>query len=328
MEHEAGGADVLGLAARLAALVIAAATAIACVVPKRPTPVDLVATAESVSLRLADEAVQLPPVLAETISIVGSGRLEGLSRPAAYNSIVTVERAGQAPPLTLQGLRLSGGALLALRKYPGLERTYEIEVVDKGAPPGPLTVFVQGAAAVTSGAERQAIDAQRPTPLRFTPAPGERVLVRVKLAEPEWAIRKTLAIRKVDFAELDPRGDTPDEFSTLASGTMRLVDIEMLDGSTRKFEFLPGQIVDLGDIERGVVRQLAMRGDRIDVGLSGEVGRIETRWRDVTRNHLPSWFAYLSSNDLARSIFAGLTALCSLIAAGWRVAGRKQEKRR
>lgn len=307
-----------------AAIAIVAAMALLSLVSGAPMPIDLIATAQSVTMETAEEEVRLPPFLADEITVIGSGQIEGAPGMTSFPSAATISRIEFSPPLTLQSINIGPGSAVTLRKYPGLDRTYEILLRPSAQPPpaSELTVFARDGFRLNVGRETKPYlpaaphdMAAAPQALRFALAGGP-LLLRVKLAEveKEWAIRRPFNVRALRFFGVDQEKDgTPGVFSTIASGSIRFEKIQTLDGRDFEIALRSGQPLRVGEISRGYVRQVRLIGTGIHAEFSGDVSELRTVWGDRERNHMPSLLAVLSSKDELKAAGALLALLFGLL---------------
>lgn len=329
--HPPGKKGLSGL--QLVALVVIALLLVAAgalsFVPTQSTPIDLIVAAQSASLQTADEEVVLPPFLADEITVVGSGRVEGIPGLNSFTSAVTIVTSERSMPLTLQSVRIARGTSVTLRRYPGIDRTFDVAVRNpEGGQQGwELVAFArEGFQASSTGrtykAEKAAAAApqaaQPPQAVRFAVG-GELLLFRVKLAaaEREWAVRLPVRVSALSFFDVEAEKDgAPRLFSTIASGSIRFEQIQTLDGRETEMTLRSGQPMHIAAIGNGYLRQVRLTEAAVHVEFSGDVGELRTEASGRARDHMPSYFAYLSSRDDVRAVAAvagGLGALLTLL---------------
>ncbi len=84
------------------------------------------------------------------------------------------------------------------------------------------------------------------------------------------------------------------------------MDIENFDGNERTLELQPREMLIIGKISDGFVVNLALSDNMIKLNMSGYVSSLQTKWRSLSRNHMPTLFAALASVDYFQAI-CGLT---------------------
>jgi hypothetical protein len=76
----------------------------------------------------------------------------------------------------------------------------------------------------------------------------------------------------------------------------------------------PRQMLTIGTIRDGFIRDLSVSGNSIDVGMTGEVRSLKTAWKSNVRDHMPTWLATLSSIDPVKKIAAlGIAIFLALL---------------
>lgn len=315
------------LAAFVAGIVIVAAMVTLSLVPGAPMPIDLIATAQSATVETGEEEVRLPPFLADEVTVVGRGRIEGAIGAETFAAAVTVTRSQISPPLTLQSLTLEAGTTVTFRKYPGVERTFEILLRprDSDAAAPELTLFARDAFHLDAGtgatlykpAQPHADKAPPPQAVRIAPAGGLLVLrVKVAEADKDWSVRRPFGVRAVRFFDIDEEKDgTPAIFSTIVSGSIRFEKIQTIDGRDFEITLRSGQPLHVGSISKGYLRHLRLSQAGIHAEFSGDVSELKTRWGSRERDHMPSMLAVFSSRDDMKAAGALLALLFALLQA-------------
>jgi hypothetical protein len=290
---------------------------------RKPTPIDLVVSTSSISLRTADEPTRLPPMIAAAVTIVGDGTISGAPGATAFQGSLTLEQAGSAGPLNVQGITLPPGATLSLKRVASETRTIEVAIRSEGTSQSVLTLFTREAFTITSDTTTQAISDKTPRSIKVT-STGDTLVFRARLAEKAWTTQRPFELTALSFLDADPTNPLPELFSAIDSGVVTFVDIGSILGSNREMRLRPGQFLHIGDISQGFVRSLAFEDDRLTIGIAAEVGVMETRWRGFRQDHMPSWLAYLSSLDGVKEItttLIGMMLIAFKLIASRRSAG-------
>ena len=272
------------------------------------TPIDLVATSDVVTLRTGKDAVELPPFLISKLTVIASGRIEGLSYPTQFESFANMETANlqrdtNALPamLSLSGVKLSADANLSVRRYPGSHSTFELAIADPSNKPAKLTLFAQGALKINTETAHRQDTFNQTTTLRID-LREPHLTLRFTLAEREWSIQQPLSLSHLDFRDTDADGRLSSIFSSLRSGSIRFIGIDNLDGNERTLELQPREMLVVGDIRDGFVGNLALSDNQIKLNMSGYVSSLRTTWRSLSRDHMPTLFATLASVDYFKAI--------------------------
>jgi hypothetical protein len=321
---------LVSIAAFFAAIVIMAGLVLLSFLPGAPMPIDLIATAQSATIETMEEPARLPPFLVDEITVVGTGRIEGAPDTTSFTPTLTIARTEGSPPLTVQSLSVEPGTALTFRKYPGLDRSFEILAQQKSQGPSTfeLTVFAPGGFSLNGGRETRSYApaasqdgrASPPKALRIALADGALVMrVRLAEAEKEWSIRRPLAVNAVRFWDADDEKDgTPSIFSTIVSGSIRFEKIQTIDGRDFEITLRSGQPLRVGAISKGYLRQLQLSDAGVHTEFSGDISELKTVWGNRERDHMPSLLAVLSSRDDLKAAGALLALLFALLqAVGW-----------
>lgn len=295
------------------------------------TPIDLAATAQSVSFRTASDDAALEPFLIEEISIVGRGRVEGVPGVAAITSYLTLSRIAGAQPLALQSLKLAKGTGVTLRRVPGQVLAYELFIgaEDDKSPVPDITVFAPDGYQLGTGRDARLIRpavaaADKPAPPAAVRIEVEepRISLRLRLAEPEWRLALPVMIASLSLFDVDQqKNGAPRLFSTIGTGSVRFEQLQTIDGRDVELTLRAGQPLELGGLQDGFLRELRLDGREIGIGMVGSVAKLVTLGRE--RNHMPSILGVLSSRDDLKAfgvLFALFLALAQVIGLGARAS--------
>lgn len=276
------------------------------VLPRTRAPIDLTAQSDVVTMQIAGQSLALPPFLISRVTLIGSGEARGSGFNGVFRSHLTMEMKPQpgTAMLSLSGLQLAPQSRLTLRRYPGMDRTFEFAIIGGGESGSEMTLFAQGAFLVTADTQSGNMTASEPTAVRVS-METSGIVLRLTLTEREWSIQHPFSLSHLDFRDTAGDESLTSLFSALHSGQIRFIGIESLDGSERHLELQARQMLTIGDIRDGFVSNLSLTDGRVRIGMSGYVSSLETAWRNIRRDHMPTWLATLSSIDYVKEI-AGL----------------------
>ncbi len=191
------------------------------------TPIDLIAMSDVVTLRSGSDAVEFPPFLISKLTVIASGKIEGLSDTVGFDSFANFEAASPIPStnvpavtLSLSGVRLSPNSDISLRRYPGSDNTFELSIADISNAPATLTLFAQGALKISTEAANRQEAFDPPATLQMESL-GPSLTLRFTLAEREWSTQQPLPLSRLDFRDSDADGRVSSIFSSLRTGSVR-----------------------------------------------------------------------------------------------------------
>lgn len=279
----------------------------------RSTEVDIDATLQAMSFTVAgDKAVTLAPFVVTDVTFYGSGQVVTRGAPASFQSTFGVsKKSSEGALMTLQGLKLQPGAKLRIRKRPGNEHPFELEV-EANAPPK-FQLLVQGQ--VEAKIDSRPWLEQSLSPHTFDiNLPEGPVTFTLKLAETEWSERRAFNVSALSFFDGGDNDGVPFRFGALDRGHLRFSEIQWDDGRNRELELRVGQPFILKPLPSSTVRYLKLSQTGIVVQFSGAVSDIATGWDDHTAtSHMPSYLALVTSKDWVKQALSGLIAAFGLL---------------
>ncbi len=274
--------------------------------PVPSIPIELQATSNALAFGVADEEAVFDPFLADTVTVIGPGKVDVDGTVKTFQSSYTVSRTGDAPPFTVQGLKLKRGEMLRFTAKAGTEKAFEVTLPP--ADGASLTLFAQGPLSIAADARSASIQSAAPQTFEFS-FPGEAAF-SVKLGEKEWTSGASFAAEKISFLGVAEKQGVPTAFSALKGGLIRFTDIETGDGKNKEISLESGQRVVLTPKQAGQVRTLKLSDTGIGLVYDGEASGLSIgNGKASMIDRMPSYLTYYRWLGLLLSVSAGVALL-------------------
>lgn len=273
----------------------------------RGADIDLAVRTSVVHLRLAHEEVRLPPFNTSRLQLLGDSTVEDLPGFAAFNgSAELVASSGSALSLARLIVPANGG--LSLRRIESSARGYEL-AVERGSQDDVLAIEVVATKdfSVSTGGRSTLVAAASPVAFRVS-FKDRNATLRLVLDEASWSLSQPIPVTGLGLIDVLPTG-RPAEFSGVLDGSVHFPSSRTLAGEPSILPLRRGELLTVGKLESASLAHLSLDGSAIDLGVLGVTHALDTRWRNGSRDHMPSYLGWLSSFDWIRAAAALSMAL-------------------
>jgi hypothetical protein len=290
------------------------------------TQVDIVATSDSLTMKISDIDVNWSPIKINSLDIITSAQIDGdvdtLNGASARFDRVAFEGIGVA--LDLQPFKLRQNDTLSIRRLSGADNLFEFTITpdpvknanSETARPFPteLTLITLGTLKLDiTDAKPRILTSDHPRSVRVLMYDSKRVF-RFRLAESDLLQTEPFQVSAISFFDaIEQTRPTP--FSTIRDGSIRFEHIIAASGNKEK-QLRSGEPLQIGRLENGYVRTVRLSDSGIYMGYFGDVLSLENVWRDYKSNLMPTRFERWASDPAVVAYATLVATILGVIAAG------------
>jgi hypothetical protein len=294
------------------------------------TRVDIVATSDSLALKISDLDLNWPPIRISSLEVITPAQIGGdIDRPnrdsADFNRIAF---DGIDTVLDLQQFKLAQNDTLSIRHLSGTDNLFEFAVTPDPAkhssskvshvPPTELTLIIFGTFKLdVAGAPPRILTSDHPSSVKVSMYDSKRVF-RLKLAESELLESAPFQVSAISFFDTIEQ-TRPSPFSTIKDGSIRFDQVVVAAGNKEK-QLRSGEPLQIGSLENGYIRTVRLSDKGIYVGYFGDVLGLESVWRDYKSNLMPTRFERWASDPAVVAYATLVVTILGVIAAGMTLA--------
>jgi hypothetical protein len=285
------------------------------------TQVDIVATSESLALKISDLDVNWPPIKISSLEVITPAQIDGdidrLNSASAEFSRIAFDGIGTV--LDLQSFKLAQNDTLSIRHLTGTDNLFEFIVTPDPAKhsnlaPTELTLIIFGTFKLdVAEAAPRTLTSGHPNSVKVSMYDSKRVF-RLKLAESELLQSAPFQVSAISFFDTIEQ-TRPSPFSTIKDGSIRFEQVVVAAGNKEK-QLRSGEPLQIGALENGYIRTVRLSDKGIYVGYFGDVLGLESVWRDYKSNLMPTRFERWASDPAVMAYATLIATILGVIAAG------------